>query len=71
MSETKPVEVGQVYRERDGRFIRYVKVDSFTAKNGEPAAWCLPCDLNGTLLRRGRGTRIKRENLQKRFELIR
>lgn len=71
MREKPEVEVGQVYRERDKRFTRYVRVDSFATKNGQPAAWCLSCNQAGRVSRyAGRGTRIKTSNLQTRFELV-
>lgn len=64
------VEVGQVYREKDKRFTRYVRVDSFAVKHGLSSAWCAPCTISGLPLRAGRTTRLKLSNLEKRFELI-
>lgn len=64
------VEVGQVYRDKDKRTVRYIRVDSMTTKYGQPAAWCLPSTISGRLLDNGRGTRIRVANFEKRFELV-
>lgn len=68
MPEKPQVTIGQVWREKDKRFVRYVKVDSYAVKNEKPAAWCLACDVNGRIYKRG--TRIKVVTLQTRFELV-
>lgn len=69
--EIKPVEVGQVYRDKDARFIRFVLVASINSASHK--ARCVPCDSSGKPLRRGlgRATEIRTSNLQKRFELVR
>jgi len=64
------VKVGQVWRERDSRFTRYVRIDDRAFKDREPAMWVQPCSVSGALMRRGKTTRIKTANLQKRFELV-
>jgi len=65
------IVIGQVWKEKDKRFTRYVRIDSLGTKNNKPAAWCLRCDSQGKdYFARDKITRIKFTTLQSRFELI-
>ncbi len=61
------VEVGQVYREKDKRFTRYVLVVQLRS---DGRAKCGPCNKTGRRMFGGRISKIKLSNLEKRFELI-
>jgi hypothetical protein len=60
------IAVGQVWKSKDKRETRYVKIDEVRS----PYIYCLPCNAMGKLLERyrGRASRIMIENLPKRFE---
>lgn len=65
------VKVGQVWRERDKRFVRYVLVvEILRSAMRKDRALCGPCDANGLRTYGGRISKIKVENLQKRFVLV-
>lgn len=69
MTERKEqqVEVGQIWRERDSRFVRYVRVLGI---EGDYAR-CVTCREFGAAHESSPRTRIRLSNLRKRFTLSR
>lgn len=71
------VEIGQVYRDKDKRKNRCVRVLQRDIKWGKIAFWCQPCDENGKFLsniglgkNNHRTTCIPETSLEKRFALV-
>lgn len=70
------VKIGQVYREKDKRFVRYVRIYCADTKWRRRAWWVWPCDANGKSDKGDRSKNSRRaslisvDNLQKRFELV-
>ncbi len=67
----REITVGQVYREKDGRFTRYVTVVGWRVKNKIVKPRIRTCREDGHILISGRVTTVKPETLEKRFEFIR
>lgn len=72
---TKPskpeVKVGQVWREKDKRFSRYVRLVALvTAPMREDRVKTRPCNSDGSSRSFGPTTKIKVSNIQTRFELV-
>lgn len=49
-SEQPDVELGQIYREKDSRFVRYVTVVGFRERRGETRARIRTCLESGKIL---------------------
>jgi hypothetical protein len=71
MNEKPQVRIGQVWREKDKRFSRYVRLVSLiTQPMKEDRVRTRPCNADGTSRSYGATTKIKVSNIQTRFELI-
>lgn len=65
-----PIKTNQVYRERDKRFTRFVKVVGWrTLRDGTIKARIRTCREDGTIMISSRVTSIAPTNLQRRFDL--
>lgn len=67
-TETLTIQEGQIWRENDKRFTRFVKVIRLLRPNGLRVR---TCDEHGDFARRSRETEVNQDRFLKAFTLIR